>query len=912
MHRYCKNCGAELHKPDSRFCPACGKSVLQQAPAVASSDSYLLVQIPGQAPFEIPLSHTRFTLGRAPDNQIVLNYPYVSLHHGHLDFDGVHWHYVDLGSTNGTYINGTSKKQSALVHGDILRIGDPQGNTVGFTFLSRIVDADVLGSGIVTIDTSKLDMTTEISIGRNPSSTLHLPGAMISWRHAVITVENHGHMLHDLSSTNGSFVNGRRIRTAHFLNKGDEIQIGPYMMVYEGTRVHQYTFSGGLRLDGISVTREVGKGKKAKRILNDITLTVYPKEFISLVGTSGAGKSTLMKALSGVSRAQSGQVLVNGDNLYEQFDLYRTMIGYVPQDDILHRDLKVGDALRYSARLRLPADTTSDEIENRIDQALEEVEMVAQKDQVINSLSGGQRKRVSIASELLAEPKLFFLDEPTSGLDPGLEKKMMFTLRRLADAGRTIILVTHATANISQCDHVCFLSQGRMAYYGPPGEAFHFFGVTGEVFSDIYDKLDDMNPDVARSQAAEWEKFYFQSVQYSKYVLNRQETQIFEAPSREEILGKRPRVNLLMQLWVLSRRYFDLVIRDRTLLAILMAVMPVTAVLIALVSKENRLIGDTAFEINRQLAAAIAAGDQMARYTIVGESQRLLFIMTLVTVLLGLFASVYEIIKEWSVYERERMLTVRILPYVISKVLVMGSFSFFQCILFLLVISFRVDFPSQGVLLPAVIEIFITIFLSTITAMMMGLFISAVVPNANTVIYLVFLSIIIQIIFSGVLYELPGPGGKLSVVTLTRCSVEAMGAIVDIDALNDLSQTRIQLDPVSEEVSTEVEKPSDDWVPVTIISATKEIQVPVLPGIEKTVPISVPKVIVNDVVTVMESVTKTFTFEPESIDISNSLEFQNNYDRSISHLVKAWSMLILLGIVFGVVTVYILRRKDVY
>jgi len=140
--------------------------------------------------------------------------------------------------------------------------------------------------------------------------------------------------------------------------------------------------------------------------------------------------------------------------------------------------------------LRLPPDTTSAEIEKRIDAVLEEVEMIAQKEQVINSLSGGQRKRVSIASELLAEPRLFFLDEPTSGLDPGLEKKMMYTLRRMADAGRTIILVTHATANISQCDHVCFLSQGRMMYYGPPGESFDFFGVRSDDFSDIYDELD--------------------------------------------------------------------------------------------------------------------------------------------------------------------------------------------------------------------------------------------------------------------------------------------------------------------------------------------------------------------------------------------------------------------------------------
>ncbi len=230
------------------------------------------------------------------------------------------------------------------------------------------------------------------------------------------------------------------------------------------------------------------------------------------------------------------------------------MIGYVPQDDILHRGLRVAEALRYSAQLRFPPDMSSAEIERRIDKVLEDVEMVAQKDQVINSLSGGQRKRVSIAAELLAEPRLFFLDEPTSGLDPGLEKKMMYTLRRLADAGRTIVLVTHATANITQCDHVCFLSQGRLAYYGPPEETFTFFGVTSHDFADVYDKVDDIDPKVARKQAESWRRQYHQSELHKTYVAQRQRT--LPRPSSAGFGGTeraRPRVYPLRQLAVLTR-----------------------------------------------------------------------------------------------------------------------------------------------------------------------------------------------------------------------------------------------------------------------------------------------------------------------------------------------------------------------
>ncbi|MDF1515072.1 MAG: ATP-binding cassette domain-containing protein, partial [Anaerolineae bacterium] len=817
-----------------------------------------------------------------------------------------------LDSTNGTFVNGVKVQHAQLKHGDVLRIGDPQGNSVGITFRSREQAAAMHNTGAMPIDAAHLDMSSDVTIGRDPTSKLHLDGPIVSWKHAVIVVGSQGHTLHDLNSTNGTFVNGQRIQTPHFLRKGDEIQIGPYTLIYEESGVQQYEAAGGVRLDGVNVTREVGHGENTKRILNNISISVFPREFISLVGTSGAGKSTFMKALSGVTRAEYGQVLVNGDNLYEQFDLYRTLIGYVPQDDILHRDLKVGDALRYSARLRLPPDTSSEEIEARINSVLEEVEMVAQKDQVISSLSGGQRKRVSIASELLAEPRLFFLDEPTSGLDPGLEKKMMYTLRRLADAGRTIVLVTHATANITQCDHVCFLSQGRMTYYGPPSETFDFFGVNSGDFSDVYDKLDDMDPHIARQQAARWEEQYHQSTQYQKYVSQRQQSlPTPNTSSGAETLGKRPKVNLLQQLLILTRRYLDLVFKDKALFTVLMVVMPLIAAFIVLVADSNWLVGDSIAEINRQLAAEIAQGDSSATYTVVGDSQTLLFNMSFASILLGLFASVYEIVKEWSVYQRERMVTLRILPYILSKVIVMGIFALLQCYLFMFVIGLKVDFPTAGVILPAFFEMYITLVLGTIAAILLGLLISAIVPNPNTVIYLVFVTLMIQMIFAGVMFDLPGISSKTSVLTLTRWSVEALGASANVDYLNQLTQTRFQPDPVTEEVTTEVEKPSDTWEPVTVITKTQEITVPVQPGIVQTVPISVPEVIVNDMITEMATITETFTVTPESMDIQNELEFQVDYSRSAAHLLKTWSLLVIFGVAFGLATAYVLRRKDI-
>jgi ABC-type multidrug transport system ATPase subunit len=603
---------------------------------------------------------------------------------------------------------------------------------------------------------------------------------------------------------------------------------------------------------------------------------------------------------------------VNGNRLYRHYDLYRTMIGYVPQDDILHRDLKVGDALRYSANLRLPPDTSSAEIERRIDKVLEDVEMVAQKEQVISSLSGGQRKRVSIAAELLAEPRLFFLDEPTSGLDPGLEKKMMYTLRRLADAGRTIVLVTHATANITQCDHVCFLSQGRMAYYGPPAETFDFFGVTSGDFADVYDQLDDLDPQVARQQADDWRQRYQHSDLCQSYVVGRQRSLPKAQPSARRTGGRRgPRVNRLRQLLVLTRRYFDLVLRDKLLLTVLMAVMPLVGALVLLVSSGNWLVGNPVAEIDSQLTVDLIADGTSASYSIVGESQTLLFIMAFASVLLGLFASVYEIVKEWSVYQRERMVTLKIVPYILSKVIVMGLFALLQSLLFMVVIGLKVDYPSDGVILPATLEIYVTLVLGTLAAIMLGLWMSAIVPNANTVIYIVFVVLMFQMIFAGVLFDLPGVSQRASVFTLSRWSMEALGASTDIEGLNELTRTRFQPDPVTESFSTEVEKPSEDWEPVTVITRTQDITVPIEPGIVRTVPISVPEVIENEMITITETVTEEVTVHPEPSDIAEPLELRISYARTPLHLLACWTLLGFYAVVFGIATAVALRRKDV-
>ena len=914
MSRFCRFCGKELKNPNARFCPACGQRLSPAAaPEAEAPGPRLVIHVPGQSPREVTLDRPAFTIGRKPDNDVVLPVEYVSGYHGRLERIGADWRYTDLGSTNGTYVNGQRVQEATLRDGDILRIGDPQGNSVGLTFRAPVAaGAPAPPQGTILMGAAALGMKPSLIIGRNPQADIHLAAPTVSWQHARLDRTAQGHVLTDLNSTNGTFVNGQRVMRPCALKQGDVVQIGPFRLVYEATGFQQYTAAHGMRLDGVGLTREVGRGARKKRILDNVNVSIHPREFVALVGASGAGKTTLLMALNGFVRADRGQVLVNGEDLYQHFDLYRTLVGYVPQEDIIHKDLTVAGALRYAARLRLPPDTSGQEIEERIGQVLQQVGMLEQKDQVISSLSGGQRKRVNIAVELLAEPRLFFLDEPTSGLDPGLEKMMMHTLRHLADGGRTVVLVTHATANIAQCDHVCFMSQGRVVYFGPPAEALGFFGVTSGDFADIYARLDAPDPRQARQKAAWWEQRFRQSPQYRQYVADRQQVlpQIRQKAARAAT-QQRPRANPLQQFFVLTRRYLDLVARDRLLLTVLVAVMPIIALLLLIISKSNWLVGDSAAYIEQWLAQELASGKTSATYSIVGESQTLLFMLALAAVLLGLFAAAYEIVKERSIYLRERMVTLRLLPYLGSKVTVLGAFALLQCFLLLFVVSWKVRLPGAGVLLPAPVEMYVTLVLGALTAIMLGLFISALAPNTNTVIYIVLLALFFQIIFAGVFFKLPGAAKNLSYLTVSRWVMEGLGTSADLKGLDALTRTRFQPEPITQTVSVEVERPDPDWQPVTVVTETQYVPVAVQPGLTQTVPISVPVVKANEMVTVTEPVSKTVTVSPEATDIPIEREFQVDYTRTVGHLLRGWTLLLILSLAFGAGTIIVLKRRDV-
>lgn len=769
-----------------------------------------------------PMTKQVMNIGRDPSNDIVINELVISAFHARVIREGnqlvfVHPHPARGKTLNGIlyqghHIRGDQSFRKALARGDILRIGDEHGTLVTLTYND--------GSGAVQ------DVVPEmrpiplgapvITLGRLPDNMLVLSHPQVSGHHARLEQVQGGYRIIDLGSTNHVYVNAQRA-TNQLLQPGDEIRIGPYKLTYTGTQLTQQDESKGIRIDALHLQKV---GHKNTILINDISLAIPPRKFVAVVGGSGAGKSMLMDALNGLRPAQKGLVLYNGQDYYSHLAAFSTQLGYVPQDDIIHRELTVERALYYTARMRLPEDFTEAQIKQRIDEVLEDVEMKHRRGLLVSKLSGGQRKRVSIALELLANPSVFFLDEPTSGLDPGLDRKMMFLLRRLADKGHTIVLVTHATNNINACDYICFLAQGgRIAYFGPPDEAKAYFGKTD--FAEIYSTLEptESNPNIPE----EAESRFKASPDYQKYVvgpLNQGPAGHANALQETAAVTPPKRGNPWQQFSLLSRRYIELLKNDVGNLLILLLQAPVIAALLFLMlapaghgtfdpssvaqcilnppgtsiqipqtvpNKFNcqnivNFLQDTS---EGQAIAASRGGVSQATQGFIApgsgsDAQKYLFIMTFAAVMFGCINGAREIVKEAPIYRRERTVNLGIAPYMFSKIVVLGALCLLQSAILVFAVN-AVAPIQQGIILPAPLEVYITLALTALAGLMLGLTFSAIATNNDRAVSFIPIILIPQVIFSGLLFNLNGPVLQgIGALFAARWAMAAAGSSVGI------------------------------------------------------------------------------------------------------------------------------------
>lgn len=481
-------------------------------------------------------------------------------------------------------------------------------------------------------------------------------------------------------------------------------------------------------VDAIDVSRRVG----TRQILQKLSLRIEPGELVAIAGGSGAGKTTLLKILAGLQPPTGGAVshTVAGEGAGR-----KAGVGYVPQDDIIHLEMPLRRTLRYAARLRLPAGTTAGEADRAVEQVMKDLDLTDRAEVPVRSLSGGQRKRASIAVELLTRPRLFFLDEPTSGLDPSTAADVMRLLRGLSRRGVTVVLTTHEPAGIDQCDRVIFLARdGHLAFNGSPANARRHFGV--DTLADVYDRLvGDYIPMV-------------------EPIADRTGATL---PAGPEI--KRP--NAFRQWWLLTRRNADVLVRNRLTLAVLLGSPVLVTAMMATLFRRG------AFDTG-------GAGD-------VGPAQ-IVFWIAFDGFFFGLTYGLLQIVGEIAVFRRERLAGLSVAAYVASKVTALLPVLAAVSAVLLLVLRGLGRLPAAGWHVYALL--FATMVIEATSALALGLLASAAVHNAAQAALALPMLCFPQVLFGGAIVpvdKMALPGRLLSLGLSNRHAFEALGRDLNLD-----------------------------------------------------------------------------------------------------------------------------------
>ena len=710
-----------------------------------------------------------WTIGRSSDADIVLDNPRVSRKQAVLEPSPAGWIVVNH-SRNGMFVDGRRIERVTVRHPTTVSLGSA---TSGERMELAPKHARVAGTATSTVTGDMPSHRAEqadarapsavhsveglaITIGRSPDNNVVLDDLLVSRRHAVLRRSGDHWELADLGSENGTYVNGARIAHA-VICPDDVVGIGHQRLHLAGDRLEEYVDTGNVSFEA-SALRVVTKSRRV--LLDDVGFDLPKRSFLAVVGPSGAGKSTLLGALTGFRPADGGQVCYADRDLYENYAELRHRIGFVPQDDILHTPLTVRRALTYAAQLRFPQDVSAAERRERIDEVLAELGLTEHADQRIDSLSGGQRKRTSVALELLTKPSLLFLDEPTSGLDPGYEKSVMQTLRALADGGRSVVVVTHNVAQLNLCDRLLILAPGgRLAYFGPPQHALAYFHCSD--FADLFTLLE-------RESATDWTGRFAASNLSDAFARPRTTAGSSRRADTAPPEQAAAQQSAWTQFTILCRRYVAVIAADRQY-SVFMAVLPLLLSLFA-----HAAPGRAGLSVSRAITLQSTQPAQLLVLLIIGGA------------LMGSATSIREIVKERAIYRREHGIGLSRGAYLASKLVVLTALTCLQGVVLGLLGVVGLPGPDQPVVLPwAVGEVAVAVVAVTVVSMIVGLVVSAMIGNADRGMPLLVLVVMAQLILCGGLFAVHGrvPLEQLSWLAPSRWAYAMGASTVNLNAM---------------------------------------------------------------------------------------------------------------------------------
>ena len=624
-------------------------------------------------------------IGAAESCEIRIESPYVSGRHCRLERDSTGWTLEDLGSKNGTFVNGLPLRGKTPVQPtDTITLG----RSVPMPWPSLPAPQAVAPARVTAAPQPVVQPTFKsvrlppvgksIVIGRGADCDVVLDFPMVSSRHASIEHIDGGWLVRDLGSTNGTYVAGKRITAAVEVRAGDVVGLGSYRLTLgtDGRSLLEQDRRGSAVIEAAHVSVDIS----GRRLIGEVSLVVGPGELVGIMGPSGAGKSTLLAALVGSQQPAEGRVQIGGTDLHARFDELRGQVGYVPQDDIMHADLTVTQALWYSARLRLPRDFSDKEIRERIAKVIEQLGLGGTEHTRIGSaerrgISGGQRKRVNVAMELITDPPILVLDEPTSGLSSIDALSLIRLLRQLADGGKTIVLTIHqpSVEILKVMDGIAVIAKdestnniGTLAWYGPayPDAALFFDPAAGPA-----PDAEAILRGLESRPVADWRTVYRNSPTYRQWIAGRLSGRASSAT--EQAARPVSLADVAFQGLTLVQRMLAVKVADTWNTGILLAQAPLIAILIVGV-------------FGKRMQAPLDAVSFASVASAVGMTT---FMLALAAVWFGCSNAAREIVAERAIYRRERMVGLSVLAYLGSKVVILGLLCLLRCLVLLVVVG---------------------------------------------------------------------------------------------------------------------------------------------------------------------------------------------------------------------------------